>query len=449
MRTLEEQTAAARQVLRGVFGFDGFRPGQEAAIEALLAGRNVLTVMPTGSGKSLCFQIPALITDGLTVVVSPLVALMHGYVVGTLVCGIDAVGRAHRAVSPPAVSVEELLHLLARAVESADQTRAGHLRDRPRVHVRDVSRADETDPARAPVHLWGGACDMDAIMKIARKHDLLVLEDACTGIGGAYEGRMLGTIGHAGAYSFNYYKNITAGEGGGVVTSDPEIDKRVACSIDPCHHYWTGRTQDMMPFADNGGRASEILGAVLSVQLDRPPGMIEAMRTQRHHIVEGTCHLDNLGLRVAPMHSPDHDVAAHVIYNLPSAEAASTFAGVCPSVIAGKTGRHTYVDWDQVLMGQGAGHPAMNPYNMEASKDCRRTYSKDMCPRSLELLDRTVMVPMNPELTEADVEQTIRNIEAGARVAAGEITRDQAEVRQVDKIDPRKYDADVAAYGLG
>ena len=72
MRTLEEQTAAARQVLRGVFGFDGFRPGQEAAIGALLSGRSVLTVMPTGSGKSLCFQIPALITDGLTVVVSPL-----------------------------------------------------------------------------------------------------------------------------------------------------------------------------------------------------------------------------------------------------------------------------------------------------------------------------------------------------------------------------------------
>ena len=53
MRTLEEQTTAARQVLRDVFGFDGFRPGQEAAIGALLSGRNVLTVMPTGSGKSL------------------------------------------------------------------------------------------------------------------------------------------------------------------------------------------------------------------------------------------------------------------------------------------------------------------------------------------------------------------------------------------------------------
>ena len=300
-----------------------------------------------------------------------------------------------------------------------------------------------------PVHLWGAACDMDAIMAIARKHELLVLEDACTGIGGAYEGRMLGTIGDAGAYSFNYYKNITAGEGGGVVTNDDDIDRRVACSIDPCHHYWTGRNQDMKPFADNGGRASEIIGAVLNIQLGRLPGMIEPMRAQRRRIVEATRNLDNLGLRLSPMNSPDHDVAAHVIYNLPSAESATTFAAVCPSVIAGKTGRHTYVDWDQVLIGEGAGHPAMNPYNMEANKDCRRTTSKDMCQRSLDILERTVMIPMNPGLSEADVEQTIRNIEAGARVAAGEITREQAEVKAVDKIDPRKYDADVAAYGLG
>ena len=90
MRTLEEQTAAARQVLRGVFGFDGFRPGQEAAIEALLAGRNVLTVMPTGSGKSLCFQIPALMTDGLAVVVSPLVALMQDQVAALRLAGVAA-----------------------------------------------------------------------------------------------------------------------------------------------------------------------------------------------------------------------------------------------------------------------------------------------------------------------------------------------------------------------
>ncbi|NLT07738.1 MAG: ATP-dependent DNA helicase RecQ [Solirubrobacterales bacterium] len=66
--------------LRQYFGFDGFRPGQREACEAALAGRDVLVVMPTGSGKSLCYQLPALMRDDLTIVVSPLVALMQDQV---------------------------------------------------------------------------------------------------------------------------------------------------------------------------------------------------------------------------------------------------------------------------------------------------------------------------------------------------------------------------------
>ncbi len=82
--------SAAQRVLKEIFGFDGFRPGQEAAIEALLAGRHVLTVMPTGSGKSLCFQVPALALGGLTVVVSPLVALMQDQVAALRLAGVAA-----------------------------------------------------------------------------------------------------------------------------------------------------------------------------------------------------------------------------------------------------------------------------------------------------------------------------------------------------------------------
>ncbi len=81
---------APLQILKDVFGFDSFRPGQEAAIRALLAGRNVLTVMPTGSGKSLCFQIPAMLLEGLTVVVSPLVALMQDQVGALRLAGVAA-----------------------------------------------------------------------------------------------------------------------------------------------------------------------------------------------------------------------------------------------------------------------------------------------------------------------------------------------------------------------
>src|SRR3954467_14776489 len=66
--------------LRQHFGFPGFRPGQREACEAAVAGRDVLVVMPTGSGKSLCYQLPALVRDDLTIVVSPLVALMQDQV---------------------------------------------------------------------------------------------------------------------------------------------------------------------------------------------------------------------------------------------------------------------------------------------------------------------------------------------------------------------------------
>jgi ATP-dependent DNA helicase RecQ len=77
-----------REVLKTVFGFDAFRPGQERVVDALLAGRSVLAVMPTGSGKSLCFQVPALVLGGLTLVVSPLVALMQDQVAALRLAGV-------------------------------------------------------------------------------------------------------------------------------------------------------------------------------------------------------------------------------------------------------------------------------------------------------------------------------------------------------------------------
>jgi len=81
---------AKRRVLKDIFGFDDFRPGQTDAIEAVLAGRHVLSVMPTGAGKSLCYQVPALVMGGLTLVVSPLVALMQDQVAALRLAGVAA-----------------------------------------------------------------------------------------------------------------------------------------------------------------------------------------------------------------------------------------------------------------------------------------------------------------------------------------------------------------------
>jgi ATP-dependent DNA helicase RecQ len=77
-------------VLRQTFGYPDFRPGQEEIVDALLAGRNVLAVMPTGAGKSLCYQVPALVKGGLAIVVSPLVALMQDQVAALKLAGVAA-----------------------------------------------------------------------------------------------------------------------------------------------------------------------------------------------------------------------------------------------------------------------------------------------------------------------------------------------------------------------
>jgi ATP-dependent DNA helicase RecQ len=88
-----DESAAGRrpiEVLAERFGFDAFRPGQERVVEALLAGRSALAVFPTGAGKSLCYQLPALLLEGMTIVVSPLIALMKDQIDFLRRSGIDA-----------------------------------------------------------------------------------------------------------------------------------------------------------------------------------------------------------------------------------------------------------------------------------------------------------------------------------------------------------------------
>ena len=293
------------------------------------------------------------------------------------------------------------------------------------------------------VHMWGTVCDMDAIVAIAKRRNLLVIEDACQGVGGSYKGRKLGTIGDIGAYSFNHYKNMTAGEGGGVITNSDEVAARVRCAIDPCNFYWQGRSNDVKPFAGNGARASEFMGAMLNVQLDRLDGMIAAMRRERDSILDGVAHLSSFGLRQAPLNDRTNDCGTHAILGFPTAQAAKVFAETFPSVIAGETGRHTYTEWDQVLMGAGAAHPAMNPYNMPANADCRKAYSREMCARSLDILSKTVLIPTHPLHTSKEVENEIHNIDAAARVALTGLSVEKANLRDVEPIEARRFDMKV------
>ncbi len=251
-----------------------------------------------------------------------------------------------------------------------------------------------------PVHMWGVPCAMDEIMEAARRHNLLVIEDACQGVGGAYKGRMLGTIGDVGAFSFNYYKNMTCGEGGAVVTDDAGIAARANCAIDPCRFYWDGRDETFEGFVANGSRASEIAGAMLNVQLDRIDGLITTMRAQKQRILTATT---GNRLRAAPAHSPEWECGTHIMYQFDSAAEADTFAAATGGTVTMKTGRHVYTEWDPILAHRGGPHPALNPYMMPENRECRMEYSKEMCRRSLDILNRTVFVQTDPDFTDDDV----------------------------------------------
>ena len=260
-----------------------------------------------------------------------------------------------------------------------------------------------------PVHMWGLPCDMKRIMRISRKHSLYVVEDACQSVGGGYEGRMLGSIGHIGAFSFNYYKNMSCGEGGAVVTSRKKWADRIRYAIDPCNIYWQGRQKGFPGFAFNGARASEFEGALLNVQLSRLQGMINSMRRQKNKILKAT---ERTGLKSIVANSPSSECGSHIMYIFESGDDAQRFAGLTGGQVTIDTGRHVYTEWDPVVAQKGAPHPALDPYKLRENRHCRKNIDRNM--KSLDILSRTVSLSTHPDTPAADVNRLIERIKAAA-----------------------------------
>jgi len=118
-----------------------------------------------------------------------------------------------------------------------------------------------------PVHFAGQACNMDALMAIAEKHHLMVIEDACHGHGGEYKGKKLGSIGHAGCFSFQSSKNLNSGEGGIVITDDQQLAEKIA-SLRNVGRVKGGQWYEHHYLGCNY-RMTQLQVAILSVQLKR------------------------------------------------------------------------------------------------------------------------------------------------------------------------------------
>ncbi len=239
--------------------------------------------------------------------------------------------------------------------------------------------------AIVPVHMGNLVCNLDAIMALAARHNLKVIEDACQAVGAFYKGRRVGTIGHAGAFSFNMYKNITCGEGGAVVSDDDETFYRAIIYHDVGSFSRAANAGVKIPFfAGVNFRVSEIQGAIMGEQLKRLDGFIEGLRRRRALLAEILSA--STRYRISPHHDPASALGLTLLFE--TADEARAFAvrhGLSRPI---DSGLHVYTNWEP-LLNQRTHHPLLNPFAWARRKI---EYSKDMCSRSLDIMARTVTV---------------------------------------------------------
>ncbi len=175
-----------------------------------------------------------------------------------------------------------------------------------------------------PVHMCGSMADMDALQKICKEHHLILLEDACQSIGASYKGKMVGTIGDAGTFSFDFVKTITCGEGGVVMTNSEDIFLKCDGYTDHGHdHKGVDRGADLHPFIGYNFRISELHAAVGLAQIRKLPQFLTIQRHNTKLLRSFLEQIPEVSFRVVP--DEDGDSCSFLSWFLPSAELTVAF----------------------------------------------------------------------------------------------------------------------------
>jgi dTDP-4-amino-4,6-dideoxygalactose transaminase len=247
--------------------------------------------------------------------------------------------------------------------------------------------------AIAVVHYAGLACEMDAIMEIAKRHNLIVVEDAAQALLSTYKGRKLGTLGHFGCFSFHETKNLLSGEGGALIVNDERYVERAEI----VREKGTNRSRflrgevDKYTWVDIGSSflPSELVGAFLAAQLEHADAVIARRRAiwARYHA--GLAELASLGVLDLPAEAPPDCLAnGHIFYVLTDS-LATRMALAAHLKKAGMLSVSHYVPLHSSPAGQKFGR---------ASGSFRVTD---------EIADRLLRVPIYFDITDAEVDAVI------------------------------------------
>ena len=273
-----------------------------------------------------------------------------------------------------------------------------------------------------PVHMCGVPADMPAIMEIARRHRIAVLEDCAQANGAKLHGRFAGTFGHVAVFSFQMNKNITAGEGGMIVTDDETLYLRANAAHD-LGVPWSNGT----PIQDSehalwgaGARMSELAAAVVRVQLTKLDTIVATMRATKHRIQAALSDLP--GLRWSRVDDRAGDSGPFIIARLPTPDAARRFVAACSERgLLGSYlpdyGLHVYSNV-KALLEKRSNSPDGFPWTHPANVPLARDYAKGTLPRTDALLACSVVMPV-PSLLPPDRESDYIEVFREAHRAAG------------------------------
>jgi len=288
--------------------------------------------------------------------------------------------------------------------------------------ITEVDRTLNMDPADleakitgrtkavVPVHMLGAPARMDEIARIAGRRGIPILEDAAQAPGGGYRGRRLGTLGAAGAFSFDFGKVITTGEGGMVLTDDEQIYLKCREYADHGHEYNPAlpRGDDSRSSWGFNFKMMELQGAIGLAQLRKLDGALARQRENKARLKEGISGLPGLEFRESA--DPRGDIGDALVFFLEDAGKARRFAqklrkkGMGTKNLPDAIKWHFAGTWDHML-------PKVETFQGKDLMDC--------WPVSRDLLQRAIALPVFIRMTDDQIANAIENIRECLRAAAG------------------------------
>jgi len=271
-------------------------------------------------------------------------------------------------------------------------------------------RAAVTPRTRAVllVHLFGSMARLDEILAVCREHDLILIEDAAPALGATYRGRKVGTFGKVGCFSFDYFKVITAGEGGAVITDDPAVYEAAHMFADHGHdHRGEVRGMERHPVLGFNFRISELHAAVGLAQFRTLDAILERQRAAQRMLKEALSRFPQVTFRDVPDEAGDS--ATTLGFFLPDAETAARVheglgrAGVGTAYWV-RNNFHYLGNWEHLK-----GLKSVNRLPVELLEKVP-DYGRLRLPRTEELMGRMQMIEIRLGWTREQVERMQRTI---------------------------------------